>query len=494
MTDRQASQKLAAPVFVEGFCRPEARIYVLISAILASALGFIDSTVVSIALPAMRASLGASLIEAQWIHNGYMLTLSALILVGGAVGDRFGLARAFGWGIAAFVVASLLCALAPSPELMIAARAVQGVGAAVMVPGSLAIISRAYPKEERGRAIGIWAAASSLTTALGPIIGGVVLTFGGPDVWRWIFAINLPLGGLAIWMIWAKVGADPAKASARLDVPGATLATFGLLALAWGLTQAGHEGGRATLWFVAAALLLTAFLWAEARSGHPMMPLRLFSSATFSAANFLSFVLYGALGIMFFFMPMTFIAGWGDDELSVSATFAPMAVFITLLSSRAGALADRIGPGPLLTAGSLITGLGYLFMGLLADGQNLWGHILPSMCVVGLGISLVVAPLSTAVMGAAPEDQSGIASGINNAVSRIASLVGVAAVGGLVSAVYMKAGGAASFGIESDTAGHAAAMTEAFAALAYVSAGLCAISAVVAVLFLRRPPQIEATG
>ncbi|MEW9918565.1 MFS transporter [Marimonas sp. MJW-29] len=234
MTDVQASQAPAAPVFVEGFCRPEARKYVLIAAILASAMGFIDGFIISLALPAMRQSLDATLIEAQWFHNAYMLTLSALILVGGAVGDRFGLARAFSAGIAAFVAASLLCAIAPDPTFMIAARALQGVGAALMIPGSLAIITRAYPREERGWAIGFWAAASSVTTALGPVVGGLALTLGGPEAWRWVFAINLPLGAVTIWIIWAKVGADPVRGGARLDWPGALLATLGLFALAWG--------------------------------------------------------------------------------------------------------------------------------------------------------------------------------------------------------------------------------------------------------------------
>ena len=197
MTDERAPGSAVAPVFVSGFCAERARPRLLVAAILASAPGFIDGTAVSIALPAMRDRLAPDLAQAQWIHNGYMLTLSALILVGGAVGDRFGLAHVFGLGIGLFVLASLVCAVATTPNLLIAARAVQGTGAAIMVPGSLALIARAYPRADRGRAIGIWAAASALTTALGPIIGGVALTFGGPEMWRWIFAINLPLGALA---------------------------------------------------------------------------------------------------------------------------------------------------------------------------------------------------------------------------------------------------------------------------------------------------------
>jgi EmrB/QacA subfamily drug resistance transporter len=484
-TQEQAPPTVAAPVFVPAFCAPEARPYVLVAAILASALGFIDGSVVAIALPAMRASLGAGLEQAQWIHNAYMLTLSALMLAGGALGDRIGLARAFGGGIILFVAASMLCALAPSADWIIAARLLQGVGAAVMVPGSLAVIARAYPREDRGRAIGTWAAASALTTALGPILGGLALTWGGTEMWRAIFAINLPLGGLALWLLWTKVGRDPARAGAGVDLPGALTATLALLALAWGLTHAGREGAVLG-WLLAAALLLALFLWIETRVAHPMMPLGLFADRTFSAANLMTFTLYGALSMMFFFMPMTFIAGWGYSEIEASATFAPMTVFISAFSARAGRLADRVGPRRLLVAGSLVTGAGYALMGVLAPAQDLWWHILPSMCVVGIGMAMVVAPLSTAVMGAVPEAQSGLASGVNNAVSRMAGLISVAAVGGLVTALYLGAGGTESFGMPSDSPGHATAMNAAFQGLAWVAAGLCLLSAVIAVVGVRR--------
>ncbi len=472
------------------FCTPAQRPLLLAAAILASALGFIDSTVVAIALPAMRETLGAGLAQAQWIHNAYMLTLSALILVGGAVGDRFGLARIFGLGIALFVAASLVCALAPGPEVLIGARAVQGIGAAVMVPGSLALIARAYPAEIRGRAIGIWAAASALTTALGPIIGGLALSFGGPEMWRWIFAVNLPLGALALVLVWRGTGRDThARSATRIDAPGALVASLALLALAYGLTAAGHDGRAAPdlRWIAAGVAGLALFVIIEARSPAPMVPLALFRSPVFSAANGLSFLLYAALSIMFFYMPMTFIAGWGVSEIEASASFAPMSVFISLLSSRAGRVADRVGPAPLLTVGSLIVAAGYLSMGLLAPAQEFWRHMLPAMCLVGLGMALVVAPLSTAVMGAAPQTQSGTASGINNAVSRLAGLIAVAAVGGLAAASYSAAGGVASFGVASDTGGHAEAMTAGFQTLAYVSAALCLASAALAPL--TRLPQ-----
>ncbi|WP_299703044.1 MFS transporter [uncultured Tateyamaria sp.] len=476
MTDTRAPQTTAAPVFHPGFCAERSRPYILVAAVLASALGIIDGTVVAIALPAMRDSLGAGLVQAQWIHNAYMLTLAALILVGGAMGDRFGLGRVFGLGIALFVVASMFCALAPTPLFMIVARAVQGVGAAIMVPGSLALIARAYPRESRGRAIGIWASATAVTTAAGPIIGGLTLTIGGPEMWRWIFAINLPLGALALFLLYRHLGDDPAKENARVDIPGALTATAALLAIAWGLTSLDH-GGNATMWLIVGAMMLVAFLWTQTRSDHPMMPLTLFASRPFSAANALTFTLYSALSMMFFFMPMTFIAGWGLSEIAASAAFAPMSVFISLLSARAGKLADRIGPAPLLIGGSLVVATGYAAMAILASYQNFWGHILPAMCLVGLGMAAVVAPLSTSIMAAVDETQSGTASGINNAVTRMAGLISVAAVGGFVAALYAGAGGTASFGIESDTAGHGAAMTTAFTGLAWIATTLAVISA-----------------
>ncbi len=488
MVDQTASQSVAAPSSSDTFCAPQARRYVLIAAIMASALGFIDGTVVPIAMPAMRVSLDADLLQAQWIHNAYMLTLSALILVGGALGDRLGLARVFAFGIGLFVVASMACALAPTATFMIIARAVQGVGAAIMVPGSLAIVSRAYPREERGRAIGIWASASALTTAAGPILGGLALSLGGPEMWRWIFAVNLPLGALALWLLLIKVQANAPATQAPVDVPGAVLATVGLGCLAWGLTSTTHSAGGLAPWMIAAGLTLALFIWAEARSANPMMPLALFRNATFSAANTMAFTLYSALNMVLFFLPMTLIAGWGEDPFMAAASFAPLAIFISLLSARAGRLADRIGPRPLLMAGNAIAAVGYLALGLLAPAQQLWLHVLPAMSVVAIGMACVVAPLSTAIMGAVEDAQSGIASGINNAVTRVAGLISVAAVGGIVASLYAGAGGLGSFGVASDTAGHAAAMTVAFQALAYMAAGLAALGAAISV-FVGKPIQ-----
>lgn len=485
-----------APTVTEEFCAPGARKFILIAAILASALGYIDGTVVPIAIPAIRTTLDASLIQAQWVHNAYLLTLASLILVGGAMADRFGLARMFGVGIFCFVGASVLCAFAPSPQFLIVARGIQGVGAAVMVPGSLAVIARAYPRAERGRAIGIWAASAAVTTALGPILGSLALTFGGAGMWRWIFAVNLPMGALALWLLWRHVAMEPAHTQTPVDLIGAILAVCAFFGLAWGLTTADHGGTRTALWLSAGGLALAAFLWVQARRPHPMMPLRLFRSADFSAANLFCFLIYSGLFIVFFFMPMALVTGWGLREIEASLAFAPMSVFMALLSSRAGRLADRFGPAPLLTIGAGIAAAGYAHMAVVALDQRFWDGVLPAMCIVALGMGLLVAPLSTAVMGAVDDSHAGLASGINNAVSRIAGLMSVAAAGGVVTTAYLIAGGPASFGEFSDLPGHAAAMSAGFSAAVGLAAGLNGLGALIAAWLwrhtVRHPPAPHA--
>lgn len=475
------------PGHAPGFCRERDRRFLLSAAILASALGFIDGTIIAIALPAMREGLGASLAEAQWINNGYLLPLSALILLGGALGDRFGVARAFGAGIVVFVVASLLCAIAPTPETMIAGRVLKGMGAAAMIPGSLALIARTYPREERGRAIGIWAAASALTTALGPILGGIALSLGGPDIWRLLFAINLPLGALALWLLWTRVREDPAGQPNPLDWPGALLISLALAALAYGLT--GSEGPIDYRPVSLAALAFAWFLWREARAPYPMVPLTLFRDRAFAAANLATFLIYFALSTVLFFLPMTLIAGWGTAEAIASAVFAPLSVFISTLSATSGRLADTYGPGRLIGAGGMIVAVSFAGLAIGVGTQNVWIGVVPATALMGFGMALVVAPLSTAIMTSLPEAQSGVASGINNAVSRVAGLIAVAAMGSLAATLYAGAGGTASFGAFSDSAGHAAAMTRAFAGLAWITAALTGLGAALSWILIPKPPS-----
>lgn len=460
----------------------------LAAAILGSAMGFIDGTVVSIAMPAIRATLGASLDQATWINNAYMVTLAALILTGGAFGDRFGLGRVFSIGIGLFVVTSLVCALAPNPDILILARLAQGAGAALMIPGSLAMISRAYPREIRGRAIGFWAAGSAVTTAAGPIIGGLALSLGGPEMWRWIFAINLPLGLLALGLVRYGIREDTRRPGQPVDVIGAVLAIAGLAALAWTLTRLEGRGTTPLTMMIGAAgvATLVLFILQEWRSRHPMMPLFLFRDPTFSAANVATFALYFGLSAILFFLPMLTIAAWGVSEIETTVAFAPISVFVSALSTKFGRLSDRIGAGRLIAAGSAVVAAGYAGLALVTPLQNFWFAVIPAMTVVGFGMAMVVAPLSTAVMGAVLESRSGTASGVNNAISRIAGLVAVAAMGSLAGYIYGTSGGNFSYGETLNHPDHVVAMGTAFAAIAWVSSGLAAVASVAALLFIPR--------
>lgn len=468
------------------FCPEARRKRLLWAAILASSLSYIDGSVVAIALPAMRESLSATLGQAIWFSSGYLLTLTALILTGGALGDRFGLARVFGGGIMLFVLASMGCAAAPSAETLIFARALQGVGAAFMVPGSLAVLNKAYPKEDRGRAIGIWAGVSALTTALGPIIGGLALTFGGPEMWRAIFAINLPMGALALWLLVTAIGEDSGKEGTPIDGIGAVLASIALFSMAWALTDAERGGDILWHWLIGGFALLATFVIWESRTAHPMMPLGLFRNRVFAVSNIYSFTIYGALAAVFFFLPMVVIALWGANEIYTAALFAPLSVFIAGLSGPAGKLASRIGPRPLLVAGSASVALGYAGLWYVAPMQWLWTGALPAMCFIGIGMALLVAPLSTAVMGSVPEDSGGIASGVNNAISRMSSMMGIASFGALAALSYAAFGGTLSFAEAGGDAAHVAQSTAAFQVIMATASGLAALSCLIALVALPR--------
>ncbi len=467
----------------------------LVAAILASALGFIDGSVVAIAIPAMRSNLGASLVEAQWISNAYALTLSALILAGGAAGDKFGLRSTLIVGIALFIGGSMVCAVAPDPLFLIFARAAQGVGAAIMVPGSLAIIAKAYPKKERGRAIGIWAASSALTTALGPVIGGVLLSSFDDSVWRWIFAVNLPLGGLAIYFLAAKVPADAPGAKRALDLGGAALATASLGALAYGFTVFGTASLlHSAAWVAAGLVVMAAFLVLERRQREPMVDLGLFASRPFSGANISTFFLYFALSAILFYLPMLLIAGWGLSEAESGFIFLPLSLAIAILSGPVGKASDSTGARLPIAAGSLVVAAAFAGLALLTGGgvHSFWLGIFPLMALMGLGMALVVSPLSTAIMTAVADNDTGAASGINNAVARMAGLFAVAAMGGVAALRYASllgegAGTVPGFGEQPATALPAevesirlAASDAAFAAIAWVTAALCVLSALTA--------------
>ncbi|MBA67783.1 MAG: MFS transporter [Rhizobiales bacterium] len=505
--DSVPGQPLAAPAApsppvgqdstVSTFCPRDRRHLVLIAAILASALGFIDGSVVSVAMPAIRADLGASLADAQWISNAYALALSALILVGGGAGDRFGLRRTFIAGIIVFVLASMICAFVPTASTLILARGFQGIGAALMIPGSLAIIAKAYPKGERGRAIGIWAAASALTTAIGPVIGGAVLSVFGDSAWRMIFAITLPLGAIAVFLL-TRVPDDPPGARKRLDFGGAALAIIAFGALAWGLTAVVAESGSATPGraigaIVAGLAALVVFVVYELRVKAPMVNLTLFSILPFAGANAATFVLYFALSANMFYLPMLLIAGWDIAPATAGFLFIPLSASLALLSGPVGRLSDRLGPRLPITLGSAVVGCAFAGLAVIVGaGLHLfWEAVFPMMIVMGLGMALVVSPLSTAVMTSVEDADTGAASGINNAISRIAGLVAVAAMGSLAAFVYaaMLGGDAGAIpgfgepasGLPADgEAMRVAAGDAAFAAIAWTIAACCFLSALLA--------------
>lgn len=476
MSIARASEGTPVPV---SFCAEGDRRIILWAAILASSMGFIDSSVTSIALPPMREALGASLPQAQWINASYLLAVSSLVLVGGAMGDRFGIARIFSLGILVFVAGSLACAFALTPEQMIAARAVKGVGAAMMVPGSMAMISRAYPRTERGRALGLWAAASTLTTALGPVLGGMFVTWGGELGWRMIFALNLPLGLAALWLVRGRTPGDIGKPGVQVDLPGAGLATLGLGLMAWALTEAAVPA-----WVTPAAIAsLAAFLAWEAVAPAPMLRLGLFRNRTLAVTNIVTFVLYFALNGVMFYLPMTAVTAWGVTALEVTAAFLPISLLIGVLSAPAGRMADRWGAGPLMAAGSALVAVAYAGLWRFAQDGQFWSHVVPFTALAGLGLGLVVAPLTAAAMQGAEDGEQGAASGINNAVARVAGLVAVALLGRMAAAAYGP--GAPGFGVAGDTPAHLTATGAAFGTVALTSSLMAALAAVLALLVVR---------
>jgi len=477
------------------FCPPQSRRFVLVSAILASSMGFIDGSVVSLAMPAIRADLGASLVDAQWISNGYMLFLAALVLLGGAAGDVFGVRNIFAGGMAVFMVTSLACAVATDADMLIVMRALQGVGAAFMVPGSLAIIAKSYPAEKRGRAIGLWAAYSSLTTAGGPFVGGMVLSFGAEWMWRLIFAINVPIGLVALGMLMFKVPRDRPAEKRRLDYFGAVLATAGLGLMAWGLTSFGlpeNERGVAPwLWVVTGAFVFAAFIVWEWRVAMPMVKLELFRSKAFSGANFYTLILFLAFNAVLFFLPMTVVTAWGAAEWQASLLVLPLSLFIAAFSGRAGRFADRAGPRLPLTAGATLVGISYAGLAVTMPLMRMWEVTLPILLLQAAGMAMLVSPLSTAVMLATSDSDTGLASGVNNAVARAAGLMAVAALGAVASVVFASVLGGGMIGIEfgarpesalepAAEALRIAASNRAFQAIAGISAAMCFLAATIA--------------
>ena len=420
-----------------GALTPAKKTLALAATICGSGMAFLDGSVVNVALPAMQRSLQAGAAETQWLVNAYLLMLGAFVLIGGVLGDRFGRRRVFLTGVVLFALASLLCAVAPDARLLIAARALQGLAAALLTPASLALIGSVFAPEERGRAFGLWAGFGALAGALGPVVGGWLVDNAS---WRAIFLLNLPLAAATVALALAAIPESRDPKPRRLDWAGAVLAASGLGALTWALSRAGEHGwgDPATLAGLGGAVVLMAlFLWTQARGKEPMMPLGLYRSADFSGANLLTLLLYFALGGALFFLPFLLISVHGYSATAAGAALLPFSVVMGLLSGTAGRVADKIGPRLPLTIGPLVAAAGFALLGLNAASDSWWINVLPGMTVLGLGMTIAIAPLTSTVLNAVPAENQGLASGVNNAVARIAGLLAIALMGVIFSQVFV---------------------------------------------------------
>jgi len=416
--------------------------WVLAVTVLGSAIAAIDSTVVGIALPAIGRDFTLSVSSLQWVVTAYLLALAGLLLVGGSLGDRFGRRRVFVIGVICFALTSLVCAVAPNAGVLIAGRALQGVGAALLTPGSLAILRASFAPADQGRAIGAWSGLGGVATAIGPFLGGFLISAVS---WRLIFVINLPISVVVVVMAWRHVPetTDPTSATRRVDLVGAVLVSVGLIGLTAGIIDASYDGWGSTAvlgMLVAGALFLGAFVVVEARATHPMLPLGIFRSAQFSVTNAVTFLVYAALGGALFLLPIELEQVSHYSPLEAGTSFLPLTAMMLVFSARSGALAARIGPRLQMAVGPVVVGAGMVIFRLVGPSGNYLTEVLPAMVVLGLGLVLTVAPLTTVAMSSAPAEHAGLASAVNNDVARIGSLVAVAllpVVSGITGASYL---------------------------------------------------------
>jgi EmrB/QacA subfamily drug resistance transporter len=449
--------------------------YVIAATVLGSGMAFIDSTVVSIALPAIGKQFHASVADLQWLVNAYMLTLSGLILLGGALGDRYGRRRIFVIGVIAFAVASMVCGLAPNTGVLIGARAAQGVGGALLTPGSLAIIEAVFVPEDRSRAIGAWSGLGVFASAIGPFVGGYLIDAVS---WRLIFYINAPIAVAVVLLAQRHVPETRNLAdTGRVDLTGAAAATIGLVGLTYGLIEGPTVGWASPSDLVAiigGAALVVSFVFVERRAKNPLVPLGIFSSRQFSAANIATFFIYGAFGGAFFLAPVELEQVLHFSPLEAGGGLLPASLLLFFLSARFGALSARYGPRLFMGFGPIIAGFGLALFWRLAPGASYGSDVLPPILVFGFGLSVTVAPLTATVMGAAPVENTGVASAVNNAVARAASLITVAvlpAAAGIGGASYLKP----------------TLFNSGFRNAVLIAGGVCAAGGLVALIGIRDP-------
>jgi EmrB/QacA subfamily drug resistance transporter len=454
--------------------------WVLLATVLGSAMASIDATVVGIALPTIGRDFHASLGALQWVVTGYTLTLAGLLLMAGALGDKYGRKKVFVIGVTWFAIASLLCGVAPSAGFLIGARALQGVGAALLTPGSLAILEAVFRPEDRSKAIGAWAGFSGVGTAIGPFLGGWLVAAAS---WRWIFVINLPLAVVVVAVTLRHVpeNRDPA-ATAPIDVTGGALVTLGLIGLTYGLIEG--PGGHWTEPLVLAGLfgglaLLAAFLWWEHHTPSPMLPLNLFASGQFTSANVVTFVVYGGIGGALFLLPIQLQEVSGYTALESGIALLPVTAITLALSQRSGALAGRIGPRLQMSVGPVLVGAGLCLFTLITASGDYLTEVLPGVVVFGFGLAVAVAPLTSTVLAAVPAEHAGMASAVNNDVARAAALIAVAllpAAGGLTGDAYQ----------------HPEVFSKGFHTASLIAGGLCVAGGVLAAVTIRNPSRARA--